>query len=102
MVIVDSAITNFSLEHPKNYEEIITKAVKLRNKESHGEIRKMFKAVGITYEEVEIIYTICRAAVYAQFLKKIGMDSGLISKTVYSYFMRGLMGRWAPADYSKL
>lgn len=102
MSIVNSAIANFSLEHPENYEEIISKAVKLRNKESHGEIRKMFKAIGITYEEVEITYLICRAAMYAQFLKKIGMDSDLISKTVYSYFMRGLMGRWAPVDYEKL
>ncbi len=102
MVIVDSAIANFSLEHPENYEEIITKAVKLRNKESHGKIRKMFKDIGITYEEVEIVYTICRTAIYAQFLKAIGMDSTLISKTVYSYFMRRLMGRWAPVDSTKL
>lgn len=102
MVLVDSAIANFFLEHPNNYDEIITKAVKLRNKESHGEIRKMFKVVGITYGEVEVIYTICRSAIYAQFFKAINMDSDLISRTVYSYFMRGLMGRWAPVDYTKL
>lgn len=98
MLIVDSAIVNFSLEHPKNYEEIIAKAVKLRNKESHGEIRKMFKDIGITYEEIEIIYVICRTAIYAQFLKMIGMNSDLISKTVYSYFMNGLIGRCDPID----
>ena len=102
MAIVDSAIANFSLEHPKNYEEIITKAVKLRNKESHGEIRKMFKAIGITYEEIEIAYIICRTAIYAQFLKMTGMDSDLISKTVYFYFMKRLRGRWTPIDYTRL
>lgn len=98
MLIVDSAIVNFSLEHPKNYEEIITKAVKLRNKESHGEIRKIFKDIGITYEEIEIIYMICRTAIYAQFLKMIGMNSDLILKTVYSYFMNGLIGRCDPIE----
>ena len=86
--VINSARKNFFPAIPDIYSDTITKAISLRNKESHGELRKKFSTINISHADIELAYGICRTALYSQFLKKIGMDPQLITETVHSYFLR--------------
>lgn len=86
--VINSAKKNFFPTLPDIYSETILKAISLRNKESHGELRKKFSRINMSYADIELTYGICRTVLYSQFLKKIGMDPQLIMETVHSYFLR--------------
>ena len=96
--ILQFSIKKYNLPHPSRYQEMINRAIKIRDKLSHG---AFIKKGDFDINSIENIPDFFLAAIYLYYMYRIGVDSATIRQSAHRMLGK-YMGAWHPVDEDPL